>query len=67
MKILVDADSKAILGASLLGIEADEVVQGIAALMRAGQGIQAIRNAMYIHPTVSEYLPTLVGDLQPLQ
>jgi pyruvate/2-oxoglutarate dehydrogenase complex dihydrolipoamide dehydrogenase (E3) component len=67
LKILVDAENERILGASLLGIEADEVVQAIASLMTADQPYTTIQRAMYIHPTVSEYLPTLVGDLKPLE
>ena len=66
MKVLVDADSERILGASMLGIEADEVVQAILDLMYAGQSYKLIERAMYIHPTVQEYLPTLVGNLEPL-
>ena len=66
MKLLVDADSERILGASMLGIEADEVVQSILDLMYAGQSYKLIDRAMYIHPTVQEYLPTLVGNLEPL-
>jgi pyruvate/2-oxoglutarate dehydrogenase complex dihydrolipoamide dehydrogenase (E3) component len=67
LKLLVDADSERILGASMLGIEADEIVQAILDLMYAGQSYKLIERAMYIHPTVSEYLPTLVGNLEPLQ
>jgi pyruvate/2-oxoglutarate dehydrogenase complex dihydrolipoamide dehydrogenase (E3) component len=50
----------------MLGIEADEVVQAVLDLMYAGQSYKLIERAMYIHPTVQEYLPTLVGNLEPL-
>jgi len=66
MKIVVDADSERILGAAMLGIEGDEVVQSILDLMYAGVSYKQIERAMYIHPTVMEYLPTLVGNLEPL-
>jgi len=66
MKVLVDADSKLILGATLLGIEADEVVQSILHVMAAKQPYTLITRTMHIHPTVSELLPSLFGDLQPL-
>ena len=66
LKLVVDADSERILGTAMLGIEGDEVVQGILSLMYAGQSYKLIDRAMYIHPTVSEYLPTLVGNLEPL-
>ena len=67
MKILVDAESERILGAAMLGIEGDEVAQSILGLMQAGASYKVIERAMYVHPTVSEYLPTLVGDLRPLR
>jgi pyruvate/2-oxoglutarate dehydrogenase complex dihydrolipoamide dehydrogenase (E3) component len=66
MKLLVDAENERILGAALLGIEGDEVVQGMLGLMYAGASYRVMERAMYIHPTVSEYLPTLVGNLEPL-
>jgi pyruvate/2-oxoglutarate dehydrogenase complex dihydrolipoamide dehydrogenase (E3) component len=66
MKLVVDADSERILGAAILGIEGDEVVQSILDLMYAGVSYRQIERAMYIHPTVMEYLPTLVGNLEPV-
>ncbi len=66
MKMVVDADSERILGAAMLGIEGDEVVQSILDLMYAGVSYKQIERAMYIHPTVMEYLPTLVGNLEPV-
>jgi pyruvate/2-oxoglutarate dehydrogenase complex dihydrolipoamide dehydrogenase (E3) component len=65
MKMVVDAESERILGAAMLGIEGDEVVQSILDLMYAGVSYKQIERAMYIHPTVMEYLPTLVGNLEP--
>lgn len=67
MHVLVDAGSKKILGAALLGIEGDEAVHSILDVMAAGAPYTVLRRAMHIHPTVSELLPTLLGDLQPLQ
>jgi pyruvate/2-oxoglutarate dehydrogenase complex dihydrolipoamide dehydrogenase (E3) component len=66
MQILVDADSQKILGASLLGIEADEAIHCIIDIMSAGLPYSAIRRAVHIHPTVSELIPTLLGELEPL-
>jgi pyruvate/2-oxoglutarate dehydrogenase complex dihydrolipoamide dehydrogenase (E3) component len=66
MKVLVDAESKKILGASLLGIEADEVVHLLLDVMYAGAPYTTIQRAVHIHPTVSELVPTLLGDLKPL-
>jgi pyruvate/2-oxoglutarate dehydrogenase complex dihydrolipoamide dehydrogenase (E3) component len=67
MKVLVDADTKRILGAALFGIEADEVIHSLLDIMYADAPYTVIQRAMHIHPTVSELIPTLLADLQPLQ
>ena len=67
MKILVDADSEQILGASILGIEGDEVIQQLALAMTARLSWRVLRDVMGIHPTVSELLPTLLDGLKPLE
>jgi pyruvate/2-oxoglutarate dehydrogenase complex dihydrolipoamide dehydrogenase (E3) component len=67
MKVLVDRDSKAILGASLLGIGGDEVIHTILDLMYAKAPYTVLQRAMHIHPTVSELLPTMMHQLEPLQ
>ena len=67
MQVLVDADTQKILGASLLGIEADEVVHVLLDVMYANAPYTVITRAMHIHPTVSELLPTLLDDLKPLR
>jgi pyruvate/2-oxoglutarate dehydrogenase complex dihydrolipoamide dehydrogenase (E3) component len=66
MKVLVDAESRLILGAAILGIGGDEVVHTLLDVMYAGAPYTVIQRAMHIHPTVSELVPTLLGDLQPL-
>ena len=66
MKVIVDAQSKRILGAAILGIGGDEVVHAVLDVMAAAAPYTAISRTMHIHPTVAEYLPTLLGDLQPL-
>ena len=66
LKILVDAESKAILGASLLGTGCDEVVHCILDVMYAKAPYTTISRAMHIHPTVSELIPTVLQDLKPL-
>ena len=58
MKILVDADTKKILGASILGTGGDEVVHSILDVMYAKAPYTVIERAMHIHPTVSELIPT---------
>jgi len=67
MKILVDRDSKLIVGASFLGLAGDEVVHSILDLMYARAPYTVLQRAMHIHPTVSEFLPTMMQDLKPLQ
>jgi pyruvate/2-oxoglutarate dehydrogenase complex dihydrolipoamide dehydrogenase (E3) component len=67
MKITVDANSKHILGAALLGINGDEAVHTVLDVMAAQAPYTAISHTVHIHPTVSEYLPTLLGELKPLQ
>jgi pyruvate/2-oxoglutarate dehydrogenase complex dihydrolipoamide dehydrogenase (E3) component len=66
MKILVDRDSKQILGASFLGLAGDEVIHCILDVMYAKAPYTVLQRAMHIHPTVSEFIPTMLGDLQPL-
>ena len=67
MKILVDAETKKILGASLLGIECDEVIHSILDVMYANAPYTVIQRAMHIHPTVSELIPTMLGELKLLE
>jgi pyruvate/2-oxoglutarate dehydrogenase complex dihydrolipoamide dehydrogenase (E3) component len=67
MKILVDAESKKIVGASILGTGGDEAIHGILDIMYAGAPYTTLRRAMHIHPTVSELIPTMLGDLKPLE
>ncbi len=66
MKIVVDADTRHILGAAILGTGGDEVVHSILAMMYAKQPYDTLRRAMHIHPTVSELLPTVLGELRPV-
>jgi pyruvate/2-oxoglutarate dehydrogenase complex dihydrolipoamide dehydrogenase (E3) component len=67
MKVLVDRDSKAILGAACLGLAGDEVIHCILDVMYAKAPCTVLQRAMHIHPTVSEFIPTMMGKLQPLQ
>ena len=67
MKVLVDAETQRFLGATLIGLDADEVIHTITDLMYAKQPYTVMQNAVHIHPTVAELLPTLLGDLKPLK
>jgi len=66
MKVLVDAESKKILGAAILGTGGDEAIHCILDIMYAGSPYTTLQRAMHIHPTVSELIPTVLGDLKPL-
>ena len=66
MKILVDADTKEILGAAILGTGGDEVIHSILDVMYAKAPYTVVQRAMHIHPTVSELIPTMLGGLEPL-
>jgi pyruvate/2-oxoglutarate dehydrogenase complex dihydrolipoamide dehydrogenase (E3) component len=67
MKVTVDAGSKKILGAAMLGLNGDEAVHCFLDVMAADVPYTAISRAVHIHPTVAEYLPTLLGELKPLE
>ena len=67
MKMLVDADSKEILGASFLGTSGDEAIHCVLDTMYAKAPYTVLQRAMHIHPTVAEFIPTLLGDLSPLR
>jgi pyruvate/2-oxoglutarate dehydrogenase complex dihydrolipoamide dehydrogenase (E3) component len=66
VRLLVDEDSGLFLGASILGIQADEIVQVIGLVMAAGGTWRDVRDALPIHPTVTEFLPTILDRRRPL-
>lgn len=67
MKILVDRDNKQILGAAFLGLEGDEVIHCVLDVMYAKAPYTVIQRAMHIHPTVSEFIPTMMDKFKPFQ
>lgn len=66
MKVVADADTKRILGAAILGISGDEAIHGVLDMMNAGAPYPTLQWAVPIHPTVSELIPTVLGDLRPI-
>ena len=66
MKLLVEKESGRILGASILGTEADEAIHCILTAMYAGKPASLLARSMHIHPTVAELIPTLARELRPL-
>jgi pyruvate/2-oxoglutarate dehydrogenase complex dihydrolipoamide dehydrogenase (E3) component len=65
MKVVVDRDTGAILGAAILGVGGDEAIHAVIEAMGAGEGASAFTRVVAIHPTVSELLPTVFGELSP--
>jgi pyruvate/2-oxoglutarate dehydrogenase complex dihydrolipoamide dehydrogenase (E3) component len=66
MKVVVDAESKQILGAAILGVGGDEAIHGILDTMSAKAPYTRLQRTMHIHPTVSELIPTMLGEMKPL-
>jgi pyruvate/2-oxoglutarate dehydrogenase complex dihydrolipoamide dehydrogenase (E3) component len=66
MKILVDAATGELLGAAILGTGGDEAIHSILDVMYAKAPYQVIQRAVHIHPTVSELIPTMLGEMQSL-
>lgn len=66
MQAIIDADTQLFLGACVLGVGGDEIISALTNLMYAKQPYTVLRDAVHIHPTVSELLPTTLEDLKPL-
>jgi pyruvate/2-oxoglutarate dehydrogenase complex dihydrolipoamide dehydrogenase (E3) component len=66
MKAVADAETKRLLGAAILGVEGDEAIHGLLLAMNADLPYTVVQRAVPIHPTVSELVPTLLGDLAPV-
>lgn len=66
MRILADADTEEFLGATILGLHADDLIQLIGTAMQAGVRYPAVRDQLPIHPTMAEFIPSALGSLQPL-
>ena len=66
MKVVVDAETKQILGAAILGVGGDEAIHGMLDMMSAKAPYTTLQRTMHIHPTVSELIPTMLGEMKPL-
>jgi pyruvate/2-oxoglutarate dehydrogenase complex dihydrolipoamide dehydrogenase (E3) component len=66
VKLLIDADTERFVGATVLGINGDEIIQVISNFMATGASWRVMKDALPIHPTVTEFLPTILGRLKPL-
>lgn len=67
MKIVVDAETRKILGAAILGTGGDEAIHGVLDIMHAGVTYEVLQHAVPIHPTVSELIPTMLGEMRPAE
>ena len=67
MKVIVDAATKKILGAAILGTGGDEAIHGVLDIMNAGVPYDVLQRAVPIHPTVSELIPTLLSEMTPAE
>ncbi|EIF30515.1 pyruvate/2-oxoglutarate dehydrogenase complex, dihydrolipoamide dehydrogenase component [Burkholderia sp. Ch1-1] len=67
MKVMVDSESRQILGAAIHGIEGDEAIHTFIDIMAAGAPYPTLQYAMHIHPTISELVPTLLDGLKPMK
>jgi pyruvate/2-oxoglutarate dehydrogenase complex dihydrolipoamide dehydrogenase (E3) component len=65
MKVVVDAETQGILGAAILGTGGDEAIHSILDTMYAKASYRTLQRAVHIHPTVSELIPTMLGELKP--
>jgi pyruvate/2-oxoglutarate dehydrogenase complex dihydrolipoamide dehydrogenase (E3) component len=65
MKVVVDAETRRILGAAILGTGGDEAIHGVLDIMNADVPYEVLERAVPIHPTVSELIPTMLGTMQP--
>jgi len=65
MKVMVDEQSNEILGAAILGVGGDEAIHCILDTMSAKAPFETLRDTVHIHPTVSELVPTVLGELKP--
>lgn len=66
-KVLVDADTEEIIGAAVLGMHGDDVIAAFTNFMETGSSYKVMKDALPIHPTISEFIPTILGQLEPLK
>jgi pyruvate/2-oxoglutarate dehydrogenase complex dihydrolipoamide dehydrogenase (E3) component len=66
MKVIADAQTRQILGAAILGVGGDEAIHGVIDMMNARATLDAYMRAVPIHPTVSELIPTVLGEMKPV-
>src|SRR5205085_11959975 len=63
MKAVVDADTRQILGAAVLGIEGGEIMAILEVAMMGKVPYTVLRDAVFSHPTLAESLNNLFSTL----
>ena len=66
LRILVDGDTEEFLGATILGLHADDLIQTVGLALQAGVRYPTVRDLLPIHPTMAEYIPSVLRSLQPV-
>lgn len=66
IRLVVDADADRLVGAAAFGLYGDEVIQSLSLLMHVDAPASALETWLPIHPTVTEFLPTIYGGLEPV-
>jgi len=66
-KLLVDADTDMILGASILGVGGDEIINMFATIMHSNIPCKHYRKVVLVHPTVSELMPWILDGIQEVK
>ena len=65
MKALVGASDDRILGFTMIGAEAGEVMAAVQTAMLAGLPYTVLRDAILAHPTMAEGLGALLSNVPP--
>lgn len=65
MKVLVSATDDRILGFTMVGSEAGEVMAAIQTAMLAGLPYTKVRDAVIVHLTIAEGFGPLFGNVSP--
>jgi pyruvate/2-oxoglutarate dehydrogenase complex dihydrolipoamide dehydrogenase (E3) component len=63
MKVLIDAADERLLGATIVGAEAGELIHIFVPLLQAGSNARPIVDAEFVHPTFAEGVQSLVMSL----
>jgi pyruvate/2-oxoglutarate dehydrogenase complex dihydrolipoamide dehydrogenase (E3) component len=64
MEAIIDAKQIS-FRACVLGVGGDEIINGFTNLMYAKKALYHFRDAVHIHPTVTELIPTMLKNLKP--